>query len=88
MSETEAEKLNGQMCRLCQKIEIRSIKKLERNLKCYAFSKLQQVLNCSWNSMWGFLAFSFHSFYTWNSSLFSDLFSFVLVIFYLASKLH
>ena len=41
MSETEAEKLNGQIGVVCvKKIEIRSIKKLERSLKCYAFSKL------------------------------------------------
>ena len=38
--------------------------------------------------MWGFLAFSLHFFYTWNSSLFSDLFSFVLLVFYLAPKFH
>ena len=38
--------------------------------------------------MWGFLAFSLHFLYMWNSSLFSDLFSFVLLVFYLATKFH
>ena len=38
--------------------------------------------------MWSFLAFSSHSFYEKNSSLFSDLISLVLSLFYLAPKFH
>ena len=71
------------------KFRLKVFKKLRINLKIFlVFSKLQAVLNCSWNSMWSFLAFSSHSFYKKNSSLFSDLISLVLSLFYLAPKFH